>query len=484
MTTWMMRDGAAGLARTSAQHAVGATGRKASRGPATALALACIVALLGCTDVSAPGENVANPSYGEALTMPSCGTVLTTYDGTNAYSNGADSGTTSSCDGAGAYGYQYQCTELVMRYFKTKWGLFWWGNANQLLEDAPPATVDVYYNGDGAHPPVPGDMVVWTVGGGHVALVTSVQTDSIDIIEQNVVGDGTAVLPWDGANIGPRWNTWIPAGWAHAKVNGAPQDGGGGAGGGGAGGSSVSTGNSMDGMSGSSTSGSSSSGSMGVSWDCNNSAYDGNQYWTCSNGNLYECQSGVAKEQTCPMGCTSNPVGTNDTCTQSGGVSWDCNNSAYDGNQYWTCSNGNLYECQSGVAKEQTCPMGCTSNPVGTNDTCTQSGGVSWNCSSSAYNGNQYWTCSNGNLYECQNGVAKEQTCPMGCTSNPVGTNDTCTQQQQVSWDCNNSAYDGSQYWTCSNGNLYECPNGTTPAEQTCPSGCMSNGLGTNDTCL
>jgi len=42
-----------------------------------------------------------------------------------------------------------------MRHFKMHWGLHWWGNAKQLLAWAPADTVSVYYNGDGAHPPVP-----------------------------------------------------------------------------------------------------------------------------------------------------------------------------------------------------------------------------------------------------------------------------------------------------------------------------------------
>ena len=37
------------------------------------------------------------------------------FDGTTAYSNGADTSTGYSCAGPGAYGYRYQCVELVMR---------------------------------------------------------------------------------------------------------------------------------------------------------------------------------------------------------------------------------------------------------------------------------------------------------------------------------------------------------------------------------
>jgi hypothetical protein len=64
---------------------------------------------------------------------------------------------------------------------------------------------------------------------------------------------------------------------------------------------------------------------------------------------------------------------------------------------------------------------------VGSNDTCTTPAPpVSWDCAKSAYNGNQYWTCSGGDIYRCQGGVPEEQMCGAGCQSNPVGTNDVC----------------------------------------------------------
>ena len=52
--------------------------------------------------------------------------------------------------------------------------------------------------------------------------------------------------------------------------------------------------------------------------------------------------------------------------------------------------------------------------------------GVSWDRARSGYNGQQYWTCSGGNIYTCVGGVPEEQVCNNGCKSNPVGTNDVC----------------------------------------------------------
>lgn len=228
-------------------------------------------ALAGC---GADVETVeVNPTAAEAASMPVCGTALASFSGTVAYSNGVNTGTGVSCAGTGAYGYQYQCVELVMRHFKTRWGLRWYGNAKDLLRNAPADTVAVYRNGDGAHPPVPGDMVVWENGTyGHVALVTAVRAGAVDIIEQNVSGNGAATLGWNGSSIAARWGSWTPTGWAHARSNG------------------------------------------GVAWNCANSSYNGQQYWTCSGNARYRCNSGVPVRQDCPKGCQSNPVGTDDIC--------------------------------------------------------------------------------------------------------------------------------------------------------------------------
>jgi hypothetical protein len=348
--------------------------------PVSSLALVALFALQsgaigGCAPADDPlpgdGEEV-NPSRSDALQMSACNTALGTFDGTTAFSNGGDTGTGYSCAGSGAYGLQYQCVELVMRHFKTHWGLSWHGNAKDLLANAPSGTVDVYMNGDAAHPPVPGDMVVWKNGTyGHVALVTAVHADGVDILEQNVKGNGHATLPYDGAKIGARWGNWVPAGWAHAKDN---TSGGGGTGGAGGSGSSSATGggttSSTSGGGTTSSGGNTSSTGSGnpVSWSCNDSAYNGQQYWTCSGGNIYRCQNGVPEEQVCASGCNVNALGTDDTCKSQ--VQWNCNNSAYNGQQYWTCSGGNIYRCQNGVPEEQACANGCKSNPLGTDDAC------------------------------------------------------------------------------------------------------------------
>lgn len=241
----------------------------------------CTVSLLALGFQSGCGAELestepVNPSFFEETAMPACGTALASWNGTTAYSNGGNTGTGVSCAGVGSYGYQYQCVELVMRHFTKNWGLRWYGNAKDLLTNAPRDKVDVYANGDSAHPPKPGDMLVWTNSTyGHVALITRVGGGTLDIIEQNVTGSGSATLSYNGSSVGSRWGSWVPAGWAHAKANG---------------------------------------GGGGISWDCTKSAYNGGQYWTCSGGSLYKCTSGVPQQRICPAGCNVMPLGTDDTC--------------------------------------------------------------------------------------------------------------------------------------------------------------------------
>jgi len=291
----------------------------------------------GVVDGETPDDVNPSASVEQRLTMPACGVALASFDGTTAYSNAANTGTGISCGGVGAYGYRYQCVELVMRHFKTKWGLRWYGNAKDLLNNAPAATVDVRWNGDGAHPPVPGDMVVWRNGTwGHVALVTAVRAGSIDIIEQNVAGNGRATLPWNGSTIGARWGSWVPAGWAHAKANTSsppPQP------------------------------------PPGVSWQCSSSAYNGGQYWTCSSGDRYRCSAGVPVRETCGQGCLTRSLGTDDLCIESA-PGWSCAASQYAGAQWWTCSGGKIYRCSGGAPQVVACPAGCNVRALGTNDDC------------------------------------------------------------------------------------------------------------------
>jgi surface antigen len=301
---------------------------------------AAVISLLagGCaaTSTDLDDDEEMYPDIGETKGgLSQCGTALISWNGTTAYSNGANTGTGYSCAGAGDYGLRYQCVELVMRHFKKSWGLRWYGNAKDLLNNAPTADVDVYKNGDAAHPPVPGDMIVFGGGPyGHVSLVTEVTDTSVTIIEQNVKSSFTRTLARDGGNISAGWTGWWTMGWAHAKANGA-----------------------------------SSGGSEPATWSCGSSAYDGQQYWTCDDGVLHRCEGGQPVEDVCDQGCIARSLGQDDLCISSTS-GWSCGNSAYDGGQFWTCNGGNLYRCSGGTQQMIACPSGCTVKALGTDDAC------------------------------------------------------------------------------------------------------------------
>ena len=374
----------------------------------------------GCSSASTgSGTELYPDEVGERTgALSSCGTALVAWNGSTAYSNGNDTGTGESCAGNGTYGLQYQCVELVMRHFNKNWGLSWYGNAEDLLDNAPSGSVNVYKNGDVDHPPVPGDMIVFGGGSvGHVALVTEVTASQVTIIEQNVPSSYTRKLALSNGKVSPGWNNWWTMGWAHAKANG---DGGG------------------------------QVGDPPVSWNCGASAYNGKQYWTCDGGSLHKCDGGSPVVTDCgALGCTVGAVGTDDTCNAPAGdppadppadppndppadppndppaVDWACGDSAYNGSQYWTCKGDSRYRCESGTPVEDACEQGCMSRSVGTDDLCI-SNASGWSCGDSAYNGGQYWTCVGGDIYKCSGGAPQKVDCPSGCVVHALGTDDAC----------------------------------------------------------
>jgi hypothetical protein len=185
----------------------------------------CFV-VAGCGQGIPVEESVRGPLTVEAASVAPCGAVTASWNGTNAYSNGADTGTGVGCAGQGRWGLQYQCVELVMRYFGTHFGITWAGNAKDLLNNAPRNLVYVFNNGDSAHPPAAGDLLVFPPGGnigalGHVVLVTGRSNGSVSAINQNIAGvaNGYLQLPYDGATVrGPNgWNWPNASGWARDR---------------------------------------------------------------------------------------------------------------------------------------------------------------------------------------------------------------------------------------------------------------------------
>ena len=419
--------------------------------------LIAVLALHGCgsspTPSSTSGKNW-NPSVYALVTMLKCGDPLDNFNGVNAYSNGELTGKRESCRPDGTkYGWEYQCVEFVLRYYDTVYHLYWVGAAENLLANADHTKLAVYENGDGlAHPPVPGDIVAWKGdGSGHVAIVRAVRDREIDVIEQNVKGNGNATVPWDGKSIEGRWRGWTAIGWGHAI--GAPS----------------------------------------TNSPCASSDYNGTQLWTCTGGVLRKCDdNGEVQEQSCTNNCQSNGLGKDDTCLDSPGTgpSPDCASYAYQGVQYWTCAGSTLKKCDAnGQVQQQACGLGCVSHGVAEDDTCKSNSGTTWDCASSAYSGLQYWTCSSGNLHRCQDGLPTEMPCSNGCQPNAPGSDDTCKPLTPTGPTCNGSSakkYCGSDNMSnASADTLYTCPGpGQAPSSsQVCSYGCQANSAGTDDAC-
>ena len=251
--------------------------------------------------------NVSLSSCGDA---PSCGTTMATYNGIAAKSNGGNQCTGNSCGGYGTYGYQYQCVELAQRYFGEKFGTtpIWYGNAIDLCDTYPSGVSKT-------SSPIPGDLVVFNTGTyGHVAVITSVGSGSVNVIEQNSSPTGTNSYSTSSGI----------ACYLHASKN---------------------------------------SGSS-----CNSAG------WYCGNDGLnkdpnvnYFCDSAggsVTKHDDCKTTCVTMPSGYNDECTSQG----DCSglHGYYCGGDKIEGDSSTLYLCLNGAS----CSNGCKVASSGYDDYC------------------------------------------------------------------------------------------------------------------
>ena len=132
-----------------------------------------------------------------------CGTILASYKGVPARSN--QNYPYSSCAGQSEYGLRYQCVEYVRRFYHLVKGIETregrmrekWEHANSFFKTASEKGLDAFENGGGVAP-FPDDVLAFQGGPyGHVAIVTAVTDDHIDIIEQNFSSAGTARLAYN-----------------------------------------------------------------------------------------------------------------------------------------------------------------------------------------------------------------------------------------------------------------------------------------------
>jgi surface antigen len=129
------------------------------------------------------------------------GRVLDDYRGVAVYDNGLlffrSHGRHYSADGY-YYGQKWQCVEYVKRFYHQAKGHKMpdvWGHARDYFQEAlsdgalnPRRGLVQYHNGASAKPQ-PDDLLVFTdTTYGHVAIVRAVGDDSLEVVQQNILG--------------------------------------------------------------------------------------------------------------------------------------------------------------------------------------------------------------------------------------------------------------------------------------------------------
>ncbi len=166
------------------------------------LSLPFVVALLFISVSIVHADGGKSTSCSERK-VPGC--VLTVVDGVEVRYNGmnpwADQGVTQ-------YGTQYQCVELIQRYYaQTRdYPSYWMPyKAYQVYDDwGHFARQDAYPNGSKT-PPERGDILVfnrtWANPYGHVAIVEGIEDGKIKFAQENVMDLGEDSLPIDANNL-------------------------------------------------------------------------------------------------------------------------------------------------------------------------------------------------------------------------------------------------------------------------------------------
>lgn len=122
------------------------------------------------------------------------------------------------------YGQEWQCVEFVKRFFHQAHRHRMpdvWGHAKEFFDDAVPhGQVNsrrglVQYRNGGAEPPRAGDLVVFTNGFyGHVAIVSALRSNQVEVIQQNILGRPRDLFPLKSRSNRFRvGDDYAPAGW-------------------------------------------------------------------------------------------------------------------------------------------------------------------------------------------------------------------------------------------------------------------------------
>jgi surface antigen len=206
-----------------------------------------------------------------------------------------------------------QCVELAQRYMHVKYGIapIWYDNANQMCNSYPSGIKKTTS-------PKAGDLFVRTTGTyGHVAVITSVGSSTVDVLEQNSSPSGKNTYAKSDAGC------FLTAGTSAGSCSHLGDY----------------------------------CGNDGLGYDANN---------------LYYCSGSGAKptlKTDCAFTCVTMPSGSDDKCT-SGSCS-SVNTGYYCGGDKIGGDANTLYLCQgSQPSGAKYCPNGCVTAPSGTDDHC------------------------------------------------------------------------------------------------------------------
>lgn len=283
------------------------------------------------------------------------GALVGTWDGTNAFAQGGlcqnvfatsltSAGFTQTSGSILTDTCGFQCVELAVRYFNYRKGIpasSWHvGTAIEMCSTHPSGVSQTAS-------PAPGDLAVLkandsaieTGPAGHVAIVTSVNSDSIGTFNENWESDTTAF-----ATISRSRDV---ACFLHAgAVTGA---------------------NGVGVASGTCT-----------QTEVTNATLSGVHYWTCQGSARYICdERGNKVVESCPSGCAAAGVGADDQCNGGGGplcTSTEITNQTGAGSalpSIWTCEGRARYVCDGrGFKVAESCSNGCQGEGFGHDDQC------------------------------------------------------------------------------------------------------------------
>lgn len=171
--------------------------------------------------------------------VPRVGEVVDTFNGVAVYYNGAIGHThgISRADNGYVFGLRYQCVEFIKRYYYQRFGHRMpkpTGNARDYFDPAvadgainPARGLLQYRNGSATGPQVEDILLYGPWPGnpyGHLAIVTDVDADSIEIIQQNPGPNGHSRrrYPLKTGSGGLRVDQPRVVGWLHLPGQALP----------------------------------------------------------------------------------------------------------------------------------------------------------------------------------------------------------------------------------------------------------------------